>query len=97
MVGWPSYPEPNETLPHSSKRNHGLCVDGGTDSGMGLRRRGWVNRWGQKIDDSKNKARYRVYMSERTDGSNPNTLLVKDADVLKVPPPRPPECISCRE
>lgn len=68
------------------KEPGGVCrrVRGSEGCG-GLGDGGGNVRWGQKIDDSKNKAKYRVYMSERTDGSNPNTLLVKDADVLKVP------------
>jgi len=83
------------TLRCRGRSSQGVSADGLWHSeGCGDRGGGGGGnvRWGQKIDDSKNKAKYRVYMSERTDGSNPNTLLVKDADVLKVPHLPAPLC-----
>lgn len=39
--------------------------------------------WGPKLEETAYKARYRLYLSEQTDGSEPNKLLVCTADVMR--------------
>lgn len=40
-------------------------------------------RWGPLLEQSKNKNRQRLYLSEQTDGSVPNTLVIANCDVVK--------------
>ncbi|XP_023757064.1 WD-40 repeat-containing protein MSI4 [Lactuca sativa] len=40
-------------------------------------------RWGPLLEQSKNKSRQRLYLSEQTDGSVPNTLVIATCDVVK--------------
>ncbi|KAK9072032.1 hypothetical protein SSX86_008464 [Deinandra increscens subsp. villosa] len=40
-------------------------------------------RWGPLLDQSKHKNRQRLYLSEQTDGSVPNTLLIANCEVVK--------------
>ncbi|XP_024959239.1 WD-40 repeat-containing protein MSI4-like [Cynara cardunculus var. scolymus] len=40
-------------------------------------------RWGPLLEQSKNKNKQRLYLSEQTDGSVPNTLVIANCDVVK--------------
>jgi len=40
-------------------------------------------RWGPQMESHTYKNKQRLYLSERTDGSAPNTLLVMNAEVIR--------------
>lgn len=40
-------------------------------------------RWGPLLEESKYKKRHRLYLSERTDGTFPNTLVITNCEVIK--------------
>ena len=41
-------------------------------------------RWGPQVGESSTKTKHRVYLSEQTDGSAPNKLVIGTADVVKI-------------
>jgi histone-binding protein RBBP4 len=40
-------------------------------------------RWGPVVEDSKFKTQQRLYLSEQTDGKDPNTLMILNCEVIK--------------
>ncbi|KAI7728171.1 hypothetical protein M8C21_013187 [Ambrosia artemisiifolia] len=42
-----------------------------------------VNRWGPLIEQATYKNRQRLYLSEQTDGSVPNTLVIANCEIVK--------------
>lgn len=43
-----------------------------------------MRRWGPKVKEASFKLEHRLYLSEQTDGSEPNKLVMWTADVCKV-------------